>query len=401
LTDIFPYWNDPKKDQFDVEIETCIKSDDHYQITISDEVVRAAGGGQAGERGEILFGDSVLKFNDTARINGKLVLIANSPIDPGTNATIHIDMDWRRAMMRNHTGEHLFVAAIKKNHPEIELGYIWIDGNRGTVDLEGGGLGFDDLIEAELDVQQLIERDIPVKSKLVKASEVSSEVRAREGLTDKHEMMRIVSIGEHDSSACSGIHATNTCDIGFFKVIDFKKKDNAARVTFATGYKAKKTMAATFNEVLRRKHRYPFEMEQIGDVLDKAKSAAADQKLLKEKIVKLISEGITSEDIDGITLIHEYVPGLGSREIKSILKKITLSGPAVILLFIPSEKPTLTFSTNEMPLEAREYIAPIVEEMGGRGGGSHDIYTGGFSETIAPFEMYSEVLNSLRSRLCA
>ncbi|MFW9911063.1 MAG: hypothetical protein ACFFEU_01240 [Candidatus Thorarchaeota archaeon] len=401
MTDIFPYWNDPEKDQFDVEIETCIKSDDHYQITISDEVVRAAGGGQAGERGEILFGESVLKFNDTARMKGKLVLIADSPIGPGTNATIHIDMDWRRAMMRNHTGEHLFVAAIKKNHPEIELGYIWIDGNRGTVDLEGGELGFDDLIEAELDVQQLIERAIHVKSKLVKASEVSSEVRAREGLTDKHEMMRIVSIGEHDSSACSGIHATNTRDIGFFKVIDFKKKDNAARVTFATGYKAKTTIAATFNEVLRRKHRYPFEMEQIGDVLDKAKSVAANQKLLKEKIVKLISEGITSEDIDGITLIHEYVPGLGSREIKSILKKITLSGPAVFLLFIPSEKPTLTLSTNEMPLEAREYIAPIVEEMGGRGGGSHDVYTGGFSETSAPFEMYSEVLNSLRSRLCA
>ena len=396
----FPYWTDPENDTFDVQIETCTKSDDHYQITISDEVVRAAGGGQAGDRGEILFGECVSKFNDTARINGRLVLIADSPIDPGTNSALHIDMTWRRAMMRNHTGEHLFVAAIKMNHPEIELGYIWIDGDRGTVDLEGGKLGFDDLIDAELNVQQLIEKNIPVKTKLVKASEVSSDVRAREGLIDKHEMMRIVNIGEHDSSACSGIHATNTGDIEFFKVIDFKKKDSSTRVTFASGYKAKTTVAATFNEVLRRKHSYPFEMEQIGDVLDKAKSTGADQKLLKEKVVKLISEGITSEDVEGITLIHEYIPGLGSKEIKSILKKIKLSGPAAILLFIPSERPTLTFSTNEMPLEAREYIAPIVEEIGGRGGGSHDVYTGGFSETSAPFQMYSEVLNSLRNRLC-
>ncbi|MFX1262432.1 MAG: hypothetical protein ACFFAZ_10115 [Promethearchaeota archaeon] len=401
MTDVFHYWTDPEKDQFDVEIETCTKSDDYYQITIGDEVVRAAGGGQAGDRGEILVGECVSKFNDTARINGRLVLIADSPIDPGTTAALHIDMTWRKAMMRNHTGEHLFVAAIKKNHPKIELGYIWIDGNRGTVDLEGGELGFDDLIEAELDVQQLIERNVPVETKLVKASEVRSEVRAREGLTDKHEMMRIVSIGEHDSSACSGIHATNTRDIEFFKVIDFKKKDNVTRVTFVSGPKAKEAMVSTYNEVLGRKHSYPFEMEQVGDVLDKAKSAAADQNLLKERVVKLISEGITSEDIGGITLIHEYIPGLGSKEIKSILKKIKLSGPAAILLFIPSEKPTLTFSTNEMPLEAREYIAPIVEKMGGRGGGSHDVYTGGFSETSAPLEMYSGILNSLRNRLCA
>lgn len=386
-------------DQFDVEIETCTKSDDHYKIAIGDEVVRAAGGGQAGDRGEIRLGECVSKFHDTARINGRVVLIADSPIDPGTTAIIHIDMTWRRAMMRNHTGEHLFVAAIKKNHPEIELGYIWIDGNQGTIDLEGGELAIDDLIDAEHDVQQLIEKAIPVETKLVKASDVSSQIRAREGLTDKHEIMRIVGIGEYDSSACSGIHATNTWDIEFFKVIDFKTKDKHTRVTFTSGYKAKTAIVATFNEVLRRKHSYPFEVEQIGEILDKAKSTAADQKLLKEKVVKLISEGITSEDINGITLIHEYIPGLDSKEIRSIIKKIKLSGPTVILLFIPSERSTLTLSTNEMPLEASDYIAHIVEEMGGRGGGSRDVYTGGFSDTNAPFEMYSGIVDRLRTGL--
>ncbi|MFX0055049.1 MAG: hypothetical protein ACFFAD_08990 [Candidatus Hermodarchaeota archaeon] len=399
MTYEFPYWSDPEKGQFAVEIAACMKSDDHYQIIISDEVVRAAGGGQGGDKGKIRFGDRVSKFNETARIKGNLALIADSPIDPGTTATIHIDMSWRRAMMRNHTGEHLFVAAIKRKHPEIELGYIWIDGNRGTVDLEGGELGIDELVDAELNVQYMIEKGIPVETKLVKASEVSTEVRAREGLTDKHETMRIVSVGDHDTSACSGIHVANTRDIELFKVIDFKAKDNVTRVTFASGPKAKKVLMATFNQVLRRKHHYPFEMEQIGEVLDKAKSEVANQKLLKEKVVKLISEGITCEDIEGITLIHECIPGLDAKEIKSILKKIQLSGPSVILLFIPSRKSTLTLSTIEMPLEASEYIAHIVDEMGGRGGGSRDVYTGGFSETSDPDELYFRILDRLRSRL--
>ncbi len=395
----YPYWTDPERDEFSVTILSCTKSDNHFEIVIDQEVVRAAGGGQAGDKGEIQFGDETEKFNDTARIDGKLVLMASSPIEPDTAATVRIDMKWRKAMMRNHTGEHLFVAAIKKMHPEIELGYIWIDGERGTVDLEGKELGFEHLIKAEQSVQNMIEKSIQVDMKLMKASDISSEVRAREGLTDKHEVMRIVEVGDHDTSACSGIHVTNTRDIGFFKVIDFKAKGEGSRVTFAAGDKAKKTIEATYNEVLRRKHSYPFEMEQIGDVLDKAKSAADERKLMVEKIVQLLTEGITSEDIGGITFIHEYIPGLDSKDIKNIIKKIKLSGPAALLLFIPGEKSTLTLSTNELPVDAGEYIAHIVEEMGGKGGGSRDVYTGGFSETEAPEETYSKIVDYLRTRL--
>ncbi|MHA2302480.1 MAG: hypothetical protein ACXACD_16145 [Candidatus Thorarchaeota archaeon] len=391
MTNEYPYWTDPEKDEFSVTILACTKSTKHFEIVIDQEVVRAAGGGQAGDKGEIQFDDETAKFHDTARINGELVLMAGSPIE--------IDMKWRKAMMRNHTGEHLFVAAIKRVHPEINLGYIWIDGERGTVDLEGKELGIEHLIEAELSVQHLIKKSIPIETRFVKASEISSDVRAREGLSDKHEVMRIVGVGEHDSSACSGIHVTNTHDIGFFKVIDFKTKENGSRVLFVAGNKAKKVMEATYNEVLRRKHRYPFEMEQIGDVLDKAKSAADERRLLVEMIVKLLTEGTTSEDIEGITFIHEYIPGLDSKDIKSILKKIKLSGPAIILLFIPSEKSTLTLSTNKLPADANEYIGPIINEMGGRGGGSRDVYTGGFSETKMPEETYARIVDSLRTRL--
>ncbi|MGD9382159.1 MAG: hypothetical protein PVI03_06910 [Candidatus Thorarchaeota archaeon] len=395
----YPFWTDPEKDEFSVTILACTKSETYYEIVIDKEVVRAAGGGQAGDKGVIQFGDETEKFNDTTRINGKLVLLASSPIEPKTAATVKIDMKWRKAMMRNHTGEHLFVAATKREHPEINLGHIWIDGDRGTVDLEGKELGIEQLIEAELSVQNVIEKAIKVETKLVKASDISSKVRAREGLSGKHEFMRIVEVEGYDSSACSGIHVTNTRDIGFFKVVDFKAKDSGSRVTFITGDKAKKIISAIYNEVLRYKHSYPFEMEQIGEVLGKAKTAADERKLMVEKIVQLIADGVTSEDIEGITFIHEYIPGLDSKAIKTIIKKIKLAGPAALLLFIPGERSTLTLSTNQLPVDASEYIARNIEEMGGRGGGSRDVYTGGFSDTKVPEEVYSKIVSRLRTRL--
>jgi alanyl-tRNA synthetase len=395
----FPYWTDPERDEFSVTISACTKSDKHFEIVIDQEVVRAAGGGQAGDKGLIQFGNEIEKFHDAARIDGNLVLLTNSPIEPNTDATVKIDMKWRKAMMRNHTGEHLFVAAIKREHPEINLDYIWIDGDRGTVDLKGKELGIEHLMEAELSVQNVIEKGTRVKTTIVKASEVSSEVRAREGLSDKHDFMRIVEVGNYDRSACSGIHVTNTRDIEFFKVVDFKAKDSGSRVTFVAGDEAKKIISATYNEVLRYRHSYPFEMEQIGEVLDKAKSAADERKLIVEKIVQLLADGVTSEDVGGITFIHEYIPGLDSKAIKTIIKKIKLSGPAALLLFIPGERSTLTLSTNQLPVDASEYIARIIEEMGGRGGGSRDVYTGGFSDTKVPEEAYSKIVDRLRTRL--
>ncbi|MHA2142517.1 MAG: hypothetical protein ACXADF_08975 [Candidatus Thorarchaeota archaeon] len=399
MIDKYPYWTNPEKGKFPVTIETCSKSDNHYQIGIDQEVVRAAGGGQAGDKGMIHLDDKAVQFIDTARIDGKLVLITNAAIDPGKSAIVEIDMEWRKAMMRNHTGEHLFVASLKKAHPEIELGYIWIDGDRGTVDLVGRELGIESLIEAETSVQNMIQKSIPIDTKLVKAAEISSEVRAREGLSDKHDVMRIVSVGDYDSSACSGIHVINTNDIGFFKVIDFKAKDDGCRVTFVAGDQAKKVIEATYNDVLRRKHSYPFEMEQIGDVLDKAKSTVEDRKLLAEKVVQLLTTGITSEEVEGTTFVYEYLPGLNTKDIKAILKKITMKGPTVLLLFIPGEKSSLTLSTNELPADASEYISQIIEEMGGRGGGSREVYTGGFTKTADPHETYARIVDLVRAKL--
>jgi len=399
MNDEFPYWTDPEKDEFPVTIEACTKSGKQYEIVVREEVVRAAGGGQAGDKGTIYAGDEFVEFIDTARIDRKLVLVANSPVEAEKSAIIKIDTQWRGAMMRNHTGEHLFVASIKKEHPEVDLGYIWIDGERGIVDLEGKELRFDDLMGAELVVQNVVEKAVPVDTKFVKATEISSQVRAREGLSGKHEVMRIVEVEGYDSSACSGIHVTNTRDIRFFKVIDFKTKDNGIRVTFVAGKKAGQMMESTFNEILRRKHSYPFEMEQIGDVLDKAKSIADERRLLVDKLIQFLTKGVDSEDVNGITFRHEYLPGLDSKDMKAIVKKLCLSGPSVMLLFIPSGKSTLTLTTNELPLDASEYIASIVEKMGGRGGGSHDVYTGGFSETIVPEEVYSRIVDHLRSKL--
>lgn len=399
MVEAHPYWTDPMKNEFSVHIMTCKPHLGHFATVIQEEVVRPAGGGQAGDRGTLLLEEHEILFVDTVTVDGQTTLITKERVPPGSSAVLLVDIKWRRAMMRAHTGEHLFAAAIKKKHDDVELGYIWIDDDRGTVDFEGADVSFESLVDGEREVQRIIAEGYPVKTEFVSASELSPEIRAREGLSDKHDVMRVVRVGDYDRSACSGIHVGNTRDIQVFKLTDFKATGESVRLSFLTGERAVHELSRIYNLVLLRKNEYPFEMEQVGSVLDKAKELLSEKRSLSEKVMGLLTEGPSVENIGEVRFFHESVPGLDAKSLKSILKKMPMEGPTAALLFSPSEKPNFILWLNDLKLEAKDYVEPIVEQLGGRGGGSRNVYTGGFVAAESPEEIYETLVAGIREVL--
>ncbi len=399
MVEAFPYWTDPEKGEFSVLISTCNPHEEHFATVIEQEVVRPAGGGQAGDRGTLLLGDRQIPFLDSVTVEGKTTLITKEHVPPESSAVLLVDMKWRRAMMRAHTGEHLFAAAMKKKHIGVKLGYIWIEDDRGTVDLEGLAMSFESLVDGERAVQRIIGEGYEVETEFVEASKLGSEIRAREGLSDKHDVMRVVRVGEYDSSACSGIHVKSTRDIQIFKLTDFKVTEEGVRIGFLTGERAVHELSKVYNLLLPRKNEYPFEMEQVGAVLDKAKGLVAETRSLSEKVMKLLSEGPSVENVGKVRFLHESVLGLDSKSMKSILKKMPMEGPTAALLFTPSEKPSFILWLNELGLEAKHYVEPTLEQLGGRGGGSRDVYTGGFGAVESSEEIYEALVAGIREAL--
>ncbi len=394
----FVYWTEPLKSIFDVTVKTCIETEDGFEVVIEEPVVRPEGGGQAGERGTIVQSEREVQFHDTAERDGKTTLICKEPVETGT-ATLHIDMSWRRASMRNHSAEHLFVSRMKRIHDGAELGYIWVDGEHGTVDVHGENITLEEIFKAEREVQHIVAEDVPLRSRIIPASELDESIRAREGVTKKHEDVRVVSFGDYDSSACSGIHVLSTGDIGLFKVINCKFLEGRVRVEFVTGERAIREVTEVYNEVLSRKETYPFEMEQIGAVLDRSKRALEERNMLVEKVEELVTTRIRSESIEDISFIAELMPGFEPGDLRRIVKKMPFKGRMAILLFSPGRKSNFIFAVNELEQEAREIIGEIVTELGGRGGGSKDVYTGGFTEVEEPLELFQRLKNEVRESL--
>ncbi|MHA1588378.1 MAG: hypothetical protein ACTSV9_06345 [Candidatus Thorarchaeota archaeon] len=399
MTSLPPYWVDPLKDQFTVTIANSRFTEEHFEIAIEEDVVKAAGGGQAGDRGILRSDQEEVVVQDTMRRDGVVVMLTEKGLTEGLKATLVIDMDWRRSIMRNHTAEHLFAAALKERYPSLKPGAMWIDGNHGTVEMVGAKVDLQELFSAEKAVQNAILRNIPVTTETMKASELDKSIRARESVEAKHEIVRIVRIGDSDAAACSGTHVLRTGEIGVFKIIDYKREEESVHVEFLTGNDAVPVLYDLFNAALERRRSHPFELEQLGAVLDKGKQVTSELAKVMEKMEHLLDRGPTAENIGGISFRHEFLPGFEVSSLKRILKNITLDGPSAILYFAPGEKCNLVFWTNDLPHEATTYINDAVTKLGGRGGGSKQVYTGGFSDVDTPEGVYDDLVEQVRAQL--
>jgi alanyl-tRNA synthetase len=393
------YWQEPLRDRFDITIEDIIEANGHAFVKIQESVVKPSSGGQAGDRGFIQINGKSFEFIDTVLQDDEPRLLMKMAPPKRGKSVLVIDMVWRKSMMRNHTSEHLFVGILKKKFPSINLGRIWIDGNHGTIGLDGDPLTVDEILEAELKVQQDITEAIPVVTKIVPANEIDESVRAREGITSKHDTIRIVKVGELDSSACSGIHVTNTSDIRVFKVIDIKSHDNSTHIEFVSGENAVTALLEVYNAALRRKNAYPFELQQLGAVLDKAKNLQVAYEGTLQKIVQLMTDGPEKEQVGDVEFWHEYLPGFDANTIRNIMKEINTDKASILLFLAPGEKTNLVLWTKNMSKDASHYIQDIVTELGGRGGGSKDSFTGGFTNVTSPFDLYQAILDKIRKKI--
>jgi len=394
------YWTDSHKDEFDVQVISIVEVDGNHFMQIQENVVKPTGGGQAGDRGIISIDSEEFNFIDTILHNDDIVMVMKkSPIDFRGKATLQIDMDWRKAMMANHTSEHIFVGLMKKKYPEIELGRIWVDGIHGTIVLEGKVIPFDDIMTVESKVNHMIQNEIDVKTQIVSADEVDASVRAREGVTSKNDVIRLVNVGDFDSSACAGIHVSNTREIGIFKVIDVKETDGNTYIEFVTASNAIDRVSKIYNMALERKYTYPYEIEQLGAILDKSKTLQDSYEKATEKILQLLKEGPNKENLNGVTFWYEYLPGVEVSTIRHLMKELNMDEPSLTLFLTSGKKTNIVVWTKGMPKDTSFYIANIIQDLGGKGGGSAESYTGGFAESPNSEDLFLKIVERVRNRI--
>ena len=214
--------------------EATVTAVDDSGIQLDRTVFYPQGGGQAGDRGELVLGDAtVLQIADTRKgaLPGEIVHLPAPDADLSAlqvGATVTAQIDWRRRHrhMRFHTATHLLCALVP--HPvdgcSITADYARLDFHM-TEPLDKAALtqGLARLVAESHAVSHrwISEAELDANPGLVR----SMSVQPPRGLGT----VRVMAVDGVDLQPCGGTHVANTADIGAVVVTKIEKKSAKTR----------------------------------------------------------------------------------------------------------------------------------------------------------------------------
>jgi Ser-tRNA(Ala) deacylase AlaX len=94
-----------------------------------------------------------------------------------------------------------------------------------------------DLTEAEIEtienkVNNVIQQDLIIKEKFYQREEAEEKFNLSKLPADVTDQIRIIKIGDYDGYPCSGLHVSQTKEIGTFKIISTSFNGGILRVRF-------------------------------------------------------------------------------------------------------------------------------------------------------------------------
>jgi misacylated tRNA(Ala) deacylase len=216
------------------ECDAVVTQVDERGVQLDRTVFYPHGGGQAGDRGELVLGDGrVVAVADTRKgeLPGDIVHVLGHAEDLaaftiGAKVRARIDVERRRAHMRFHTATHLLCALIP--HPvdgcSITAEYARLDFHM-TDPLDKA------TIEAGLD--RLVAEAHPVTQRWI----TDAELDANPGLVRSMSVqpprgsgrVRLLQIEGVDLQPCGGTHVANTSEVGALMVRKIEKKSASTR----------------------------------------------------------------------------------------------------------------------------------------------------------------------------
>ncbi|MBW8759519.1 MAG: alanyl-tRNA editing protein [Burkholderiales bacterium] len=223
-----------REDATRVECDAVVTAVDERGVQLTRTVFYPHGGGQAGDRGELVLADGrAIAVADTRKgeTPGEIVHVLADADDRAAlavGAAVHarIDVARRRAHMRFHTATHLLCALVP--HP--------VDGC--SITAEYARLDFhmtDPLDKAQLEagLERLVAEAHPVSQRWIS----DAELDANPGLVRSMSVqpprgtgrVRLLEIDGVDLQPCGGTHVANTAEIGALVVRKIEKKSASTR----------------------------------------------------------------------------------------------------------------------------------------------------------------------------
>jgi alanyl-tRNA synthetase len=381
----------------------------------------ATSGGQKGDDGKI----GNVKISETKKFAGNLFVHFFSSQDftfkVGDEVEATVNSQTRNQRAQNHSATHLMHKALKE-----VLGNS-ISQKGSNVDTEGFTFDFnfnramtvEEIQKVENLVNQNINQCSAVETKLMDL-EAARNSGAEALFGEKYDAkVRVVAMG-NSIELCGGTHVKNVSEIGIFKVVSEKSiASGIRRIEAKSGDEAKKYLEekeAKLKNAIDELHQKILiksdEIVQLGGVrheeIDRNES---DQKLLEDVLKKREKEverlkkemllnnlnHLAVDQIGNKILISHTFDDLEAKDLREIANEVIKKSDIVALFGSKDGKVSVCVAVAAKSLDnfdATKLIAPLVEKIGGKGGGGKKDFAmgGGINKEGIP-----EAIETLRN----
>jgi len=371
---------DSRLTSFTGTVISCEKDRGSYRVILDRTAFFPEEGGQSCDCGT-LAGVPISRVKEK---DGVICHWLQTPLEPGSQAEGRIDWEKRFSDMQQHSGEHIVSGLMHSifgfDNVGFHLGsdYVTMDFN-GIIDEK-------QLRMIEEKANEAAVLDIPILVSYPTAQELEIiPYRSKKELDGR---VRIVEIPGYDICACCAPHVRTTGEIGIIKLTDMEKYKGGIRVYMLCGYRA----LADYNEKEKS-------VADISALLsarpDRVSAAAAKQKeevtglrlsvnLLKMDIIKLRISQIPETAAD-VCLFDEHLDKTNNRHAWTMMTE-RFSG--LCGSFAGDDDSGYQFVLGGRDIDALKWGKIISSELGGKGGGSAEMYQGRLSSSKAEIEKW-------------
>ena len=383
---------------------------DEGEVSLDHSCFYAESGGQIADRGALSNENFEAEVLDVKKApNGQYlhhIKVKKGALKEGDLLKLKIDALDRLKIRANHSSVHLLQAALIKvlgSHIAQAGSYVCKDYARFDF-THYEKVSREQLMEVEALVNSYIAAQLPITTEILSIDD-AKKTGAIALFDEKYgDNVRVVSMGDISKEFCGGTHASNTSDLGVFK-INYEESIGSGirRIECCTkqkayeGFKDYENHLTAIMDSLKLKN---FDMidDRIQQLKDENTRLASELKTLKEKLMNEEANSLVSRAIDNgkfryLLLDLEGFNGNLKDYANGIKNK--LDGGFVFIASRNNEKISMVAAAGDKALNSGircgEIISKACALANGKGGGRPDLAQGGGSnadtkEIIAEIE---------------
>ncbi|MGG5573877.1 alanine--tRNA ligase [Vibrio diazotrophicus] len=363
-----------------------LSAGDKAIVVLDETPFYAESGGQCGDAGVLKLESGLFKVEDTQKLGNAFAhhgVLVKGVFAKGDKVTAVVDAKRRQATSLNHSATHLLHAALRQVLGEHVA-------QKGSL-VKPEGLRFDfshleavtaqELKEVERLVNEQVRRNHVIETNIMDI-ESAKKKGAMALFGEKYDdQVRVLSMGDFSTELCGGIHASNTGDIGLFKITsEGGIAAGIRRIEAVTGESALDVIDAQ-----TRKYE-----EKLVEAANKAKALEKEIQKLKDKMAAAESANIMgkAQVINGTKVLIAGLEGADSKNLRTMVDDIKnqLGSGVVLLANVADDKVGLIAGvTNDLTgkVKAGDLVKMVAEQVGGKGGGRPDMAQAGGTDVSA------------------